>query len=1794
MSTRTVILKTTLLALTLCATSTWAQADTADLSGVGTSLSPRVMVIIDNSRSMEALPTDDYDFSYRDDVLSNSIMVDQGSGNYLCDPANATVQANCRNKFCVGQCVLHNVFDPFDGILEFGFATYFQYYRKVVSEVTPISVSTTSCLYDVLAGPNEDTSASAGAGADYSTSRKWFWSKQTNLATAGQCTISNRLTAANVHSIFGATSATSNGYGSRAFATNEFGCAPLATPATTEPAKTCTALTTTVDQVFTDTSFPTYSRSSTSEANTDRALFTHKRYSNVMPSGAIITPKPYLNERCNTAIGSGCNVIAGTPPTTGNLPSTGATSFVFPASLPSYNANTNYDYSATDPTVNDGKTWYLYRTTSFPDPASSTFVNSDLDYFRTVAPTATNVCPAVGATDIFSPDPTNPASGVRYTTSATTWYTGNAWTHFNNRCNSANPCKLTMVDSPTPANTTQIYFMLPTTPPAGGTLVTGSPFPSGTVSTTASTTNPGSCPARSNETALAGCSAGNPCDLLAGTVVTNTNAGSDTSKYTYDSAGTSYSSGGNTYNTTGTTSTATVNPTAWDPTNFPSAGRPGSSITAVCPATLTPNTAASGCNTAGNHLGSRCTLTLNVAASSVAGDPPMVQCRYTRTQYNLAAYWNTYQCNYNRREWRYTVPGPRFCRWKVTEYEWRVDARKYRWASAGGEVVATTSISAGGASPGTNYCSSASQPPLCPNVLDNTLATTPATCKLPGRQCRLSWKAAAGSTAPLNVAKGRKANAVVLVSNSNNDLYCRTADYQYTAGGITPAINTDATSFVTPSAILNQWCSGSTGTAADVRTDNLIMGDPYSPVLNPSNTGIPYAVGSSYLRGSSVQSVQYSMDRSTWVDAPMSNMLPIKNAGWSRLANGTVLMSATDPTIPLFRAFGSGTTVPQLRQSILNLSMASRDVPAYAATSTASCKDGVKNGTETDVDCGGSCSACVYVTPTGHSTPLYGSLKNFHDYLTSEITDSNAQCRGYAVVLLTDGQENQLPSQPQHPSQVGFDDYGTSGSSTDLVNVVTQIKNAQVQSGSGPITPIGGVKTYVVGFGNAAAGGALDAMAVAAGTDVGGVAYNATNPTNLKNTLNLIFNNIAQNRYTRSKPVLTRDGTSRMLYSASFDILGNAREWQGYLDAFDTTTIGPTGSPPTDWQFSQKLNDASPSSRRLFTWLNNDPTRKVNLHNMPGITGADSTQLVNDMTVADKTTADAVINFVMNPSKSAAFNGTPLAFKASRLSDIYHSAPAVIGPPAADNTWPNQTSETSGYVAYKTANAARPSRLFIGSNTGMVHAICERTGTNPPDCGSAGVNERGVEVYAFTPPALLPKLKQTPNSHAFTADGSFGGADLCLAADCTIGTNWKTVLLGSLYRGGNSLFAMDITNADNITYMFKLSAASLGESWSAPVVGRAQVSVSSGPTNRWIALAGGGYWTPTGPLPVGNISNSFMVFDMHTAGAGGGILQDNNATVADRPAEFRVDFNAPICDTTAVVDPTCMLPRNSVPGRVAVLRDGKTATIKTAFFGDTQGRMWVSDLTTPVVKNWQPKVLFDPSQSACAADIYGTPGGTPIYDATDVSSTPTAVANLPFSSVSTPRPIFQRVTVSVDADNHTTVYAGTGNVLDPLYSGSNPADPKQYDYFYAVRYNDGVAGTCYGSASWMRRFRHNEKMLSEATIGGSVVFVATFMPPSGSSVCAERGDGRIYAFYTATGLPAPVFDDLTDPANPGARTSVLDIPNSGIISDLYFMPDGGNRNKGTVGFVDSAGKPAQRGITGIATGAKVKSFKRVR
>jgi type IV pilus assembly protein PilY1 len=121
----------------------------------------------------------------------------------------------------------------------------------------------------------------------------------------------------------------------------------------------------------------------------------------------------------------------------------------------------------------------------------------------------------------------------------------------------------------------------------------------------------------------------------------------------------------------------------------------------------------------------------------------------------------------------------------------------------------------------------------------------------------------------------------------------------------------------------------------------------------------------------------------------------------------------------------------------------------------------------------------------------------------------------------------------------------------------------------------------------------------------------------------------------------------------------------------------------------------------------------------------------------------------------------------------------------------------------------------------------------------------GVEKMAFIPGSLLPNLKELsdPNySHQYYVDGSPTVVD----AFKTIGASgaWKTVLVGGLNKGGQGIYALDIT--DPSAYLESNAASlfmweftdeddvDLGYSFSRPKIVKLQ-------DGKWYAVFGNGY-----------------------------------------------------------------------------------------------------------------------------------------------------------------------------------------------------------------------------------------------------------------------------------------------------------------------------------------------------------------
>jgi type IV pilus assembly protein PilY1 len=392
------------------------------------------------------------------------------------------------------------------------------------------------------------------------------------------------------------------------------------------------------------------------------------------------------------------------------------------------------------------------------------------------------------------------------------------------------------------------------------------------------------------------------------------------------------------------------------------------------------------------------------------------------------------------------------------------------------------------------------------------------------------------------------------------------------------------------------------------------------------------------------------------------------------------------------------------------------------------------------------------------------------------------------------------------------------------------------------------------------------------------------------------------------------------------------------------------------------------------------------------------------------------------------------------------------------------------------------------------------------------------------------------DNHTYYVDATPKIADVWFYTDPTDTTKsvneWKTVLISGLRKGGNSYFALDISDTENPRFLWEFPRAEdaykMGESWSEPTMGRVKIEINGQLYERWVAFVGGGYLegeqqhsSPDG--------RAFFVLDVKT----GAILWEYyyRSNISERE---RMRWGLP-----------------SAPAAVDIDKDG---FIDRVYIGDLGGNMWVFNVSSDEVNRrsnslWTGRRLFDGTSN---------------------------------------HPIYYPPAVALDRRGIPWVFWGTGDREDPTNRNSR-------DRFYAVM-DDMDDGTGYPYATndltdattlnsfqmstrkgWYIELERSEKVLAKPTVFNNIAYFTTFIPGE-SRECRAGGTARLYmtefrsgggaldfsnAAYLAnmpsssryviagTGAPsAPVIS-----VNPRGRASVMvGTTDGGVYSRLAYSP----------------------------------------
>jgi type IV pilus assembly protein PilY1 len=702
-------------------------------------------------------------------------------------------------------------------------------------------------------------------------------------------------------------------------------------------------------------------------------------------------------------------------------------------------------------------------------------------------------------------------------------------------------------------------------------------------------------------------------------------------------------------------------------------------------------------------------------------------------------------------------------------------------------------------------------------------------------------------------------------------------------------------------------------------------------------------------------------------------------------------------------------------------------------------------------------NTCAYVLNAG-LTPTEGTLLEATNYFSgngSYTTPIEYQCQKNFIIYVTDG----LPS---------VDKNGTIGNADALMpgvlNQIALLRNTPAKIGS--TTYNFDIQTYVLGVGlSDEAKPKLNSMAVQAGTDVDGFAYYADKPDQLIAALNTIFLNIVEKAYSFTSPSVpaVRMVDKDLLYISSFTPSDDPF-WPGSMKAFQLETDG-----------TLKVNiNGEPLNAPL--WTSSIPTTRTIKTYVGGA--------LKDFTAANVTKTDLAV------SNDAKRDDLVAYVRGLGLGDIFHSNAVIVGAPSSFY----YDAGFSGAGEFYETKKNRTKVVIAGANDGMLHAFHADT---------------GVEQWAFIPNEVLTTLQSMKNTHTYYVDSTPKVADVWFysAADDTTKdkTEWHTVLICGLRKGGKTYFALDITDTLNPTYLWQFPKSTdattldkVGQSWSEPAIGKVKIEEGGELVERWVAFIGGGMDTSENKSADANTGRSLFVIDIKT----GDILWEFSYDAAD--------------SLKKKMDHSMAAP----PTAVDTNFDG---FVDRVYVGDLGGQMWSFDFsfneaTKKSNSLWAGKAKL----------LFTAPGTNPEKHM-----------------------IYYPPAVAFDQYRIPWVYFGTGNREDPRDWNA----PEER--FYAVR-DDGngnyprtegdlkdVTGLNTFTQDTTKRgwyiklekgTKSLEKVLAKPAVFNRLLYFTTFLNVDSADLCEVSGVSRNYVVEYHSGGGALLVDDMTDlSGTPGAR-----------------------------------------------------------
>ena len=520
--------------------------------------------------------------------------------------------------------------------------------------------------------------------------------------------------------------------------------------------------------------------------------------------------------------------------------------------------------------------------------------------------------------------------------------------------------------------------------------------------------------------------------------------------------------------------------------------------------------------------------------------------------------------------------------------------------------------------------------------------------------------------------------------------------------------------------------------------------------------------------------------------------------------------------------------------------------------------------------------------------------------------------------------------------------------------------------------------------------------------------------------------------------------------------------------------------------------------------------------------------------------------------------------------DVLHSRPAVVNYGRAAN-------EDDVYI-------------FYGTNDGGLRAVKGGLATVAGDTHPNGDPvQPGDERWTFIPKEVFGKFERlrsrTPaisrdNPRDYFVDGDVSAytKDVNNDGKLVAADGDKVYLYFVMRRGGDSIYALDVSDPGTPKFMWRKQAGDLGyeelgQTWSAATVARIQANTrpsettSSNPDNVVLVLGGGydpdpedvapclkqsGDGTSVVEVPVGdgvitfNSSGSCSVSGS-TGGATTLFRTRGRALLVVDALDGHVIWQAGPAPINATHNVTVPDMAYAVPGDVRVIDFTGDGFADSAYFGDTGGQVWRLDLAATDASTWvlrkiaslasgvstdvpnHRKFLFQPEVTV-AEDNLG------LYRAVLIGS---GDREHPFDGVTVDR--FYMLKDRGEADTLGS-FAGTRSWSESssALSGGTGGTALAGGVIREADLFDATTTPGASDSGWMHTMRPGEKTVSAAlVVAGEAVFSTnqpTVLAGAAVDACASNlGVARIYTIAVADGtgesviragggyVPSPVF-----------------------------------------------------------------------